>query len=89
MIAVTGKEELKMLQKCKTYYIFIIIINTVHCHYTLLCFITFFLNHEGKNNFYRAIQYLNQSAKRYPYTFPPPVSQFPRREGTFQSPAAA
>ena len=89
MIAVTGKEELKMLQKCKTYCIFIIIINTVHYYYTLLCFITFFLNHGGKNNFYRAIQYLNQSAKKYPYPFPPPVSQFLRREGTFQSPAAA
>ena len=41
-----------MLQKCKTHYIFIIIINTVHYYYTLplplLCFITFFLNHRGK-----------------------------------------
>ena len=93
MIAVKGKEELKMLQKCKTHYIFIIIINTVHYYYTLplplLCFITFFLNHRGKNSFYRAIQYLNQSAKKYPYPFPPPVSQSPRREVTFQSPAAA
>ena len=93
MIAVKGKEELKMLQKCKTHYIFIIIINTVHYYYTLplplLCFNTFFLNHGGKNNFYRAIQYLNQSAKKYPYPFPPPVSQSPRREVTFQSPVAA
>ena len=52
MIALKGKEELKMLQKCKTHYIFIIIINTVNYYYTLplplFCFITFFLNHGEK-----------------------------------------
>ena len=52
MIALKGKEELKMLQKCKTHYIFIIIINTVNYYYTLpfplFCFITIFLNH-GEN----------------------------------------
>lgn len=90
MIDVKGKEELKVLQKCKTYYIFIIIIVIVYCYYTfllpLLCYITFCLNHGEKNqyNFYGAIQHSNQSAKKHPYTpFPASNESVSKERGDF------
>ena len=89
MIDVKGKKELKVLQKCKTYYIFIIII-IVYYYYTLplplLCYVTFCLNHGEKNkyNFYRAIQHSNQSAKKPPYTpFPASSESVSKERGDF------